>query len=80
MLKGEKKLCPLKDLKPVAVGHYPEVSVKALYPRYKDRDEIAAYMPPKVNATRSLDKCYFFNILNTFLHEELQAILTYANQ
>lgn len=79
VLSGEKKLCPLKDLKHVVVGNYPEVSVKALFPKYSKREEIAPYMPPKINEGRTLNKEYFFNILNTFLHDELQAILVYAN-
>ena len=79
MLGGEKKLCPLSELKPVAIGHYPEVSVKALFPMYCDRPEVRDYFPSKVCKGRSLDKTYFFNILNKFVHNELQAILSHAH-
>ena len=64
----------------MAVGHYPEVSVKVLYPEYTDRVEISQYLPPKICKGRTLDKSYFFNIMNTFLHEELKSMLEYANE
>ena len=79
VLGGEKKLCPLSELKPVAIGHYPEVSVKTLFPMYCDRAEVRDYLPSKMCKGRSLDKTYFFNILNTFVHDELQAILSHAH-
>ena len=80
VLGGEKKLCPLSELKPVAIGHYPEVSVKTLYPMYCDRPEVRDYLPSKLAKGRSLDKTYFFNILNTFVHDELQKILSHAHE
>ena len=58
-------------MRSVAVGHYPEVSVKALYEEYKDRPEVKPYWPPKVSKGRTLNKEYFFNIMNTFVNEEL---------
>ena len=79
ILTGEKKLVPLNQLKPADPGHYPEVSVKALYSEYAERPEIKPYMPPKVNKGRTLQKEYFFNIVNTFFHDELKAILEHAN-
>ena len=65
ILSGEKEFLPLVDLKPVAAGHYPEVSVKHLYDEFSVREEINKYMPPKLNKGRTLDKAYFFNIINS---------------
>ena len=79
ILRGEKKLVPLSELKPVNVGHWEEVSVKALWPEYKDRKEVAPYFPNKICKGRTVDRGYFFNILNTFLGEELQAIIKHAH-
>ena len=80
ILRGDKKLVPLKELKPVAVGHWPEVSVLSLYPLYKDRSQVSDYLPSKMPKGRTLDRTYFFNVLNTFLGDELQAILQHAHQ
>ena len=63
----------------MAVGHYPEVSVKALWPKYNDRKEVRDYLPSKICKGRTIDRNYFFNVLNTFLHDELQAILEHAH-
>ena len=70
VLDGSKKLVPLSELRPVEVGHYPEVSVLNLWPQYKDRPEVRDYFPSKLPKGRSLDKAYFFNILSTFLGNE----------
>ena len=56
ILSGEKKLLQKNVVKPVDVGNYPEVSVKALYKEFADRPEILPYMPPKINKGRSCDK------------------------
>ena len=61
---------PLKDLKPVTVPQYPEVSVKVLYDQYKDRQEVIKYFPSNLSDGRTLDRTYFFNILNTFIGDE----------
>ena len=70
VLSGDKLLCPLAELKPVTVPSYPEISVKTLYHQYKERKEVMMYWPPKLCEGRTLDRQYFFNILNTFLGEE----------
>ena len=79
VLSGDKLLVPLSDLKPVTVPNYPEVSVKALWEQYKDRKEVHRYWPPKLAEGRTLDRQYFFDVLNTFLGEELKAILDHAH-
>ena len=71
ILQGDKKLIPLKQLKPVEMGHYPELSVKKLYEEFSKRSDIQIYMPPKVGKGRQLEKRYFFNIANTIYEDEL---------
>ena len=80
VISGEKKLVPRKELKTIEVGNYEEVSVKRLWPEYCDRAEVKDYFPPKMMKGRMLQKEYFFNILNTFVGPELQAILAHAHQ
>lgn len=79
ILNGSKKLVPKADLKTVDVGNHPEVSVKVLWLEYKDREEVSKYWPPKIAKGRQIQKEYFFNILNTFVGDELRAILDHAN-
>ena len=52
ILNGEKKLLPKVDVQWVDVGHYPEVSVKALYAEFAQREDIKVYLPPKINKGR----------------------------
>ena len=79
ILTGEKKLIPLKELKQVEAGHFPEVSVKGLYEEFSQRAALQPYMPPKLGKGKQLDKRYFFNVVNTLYEEELQSILQHAN-
>ena len=41
---------------------------------------MAPYFPSKLCEGRTIDKAYFFNILSTFLGEELKAILDHAHR
>lgn len=80
VLSGEKKLLPKADVKWVDVGHYPEISVKALYKEFAERPEVNIYLPPKINKGRQCDKQYFWNVVNTICNQELEAILDHANR
>ena len=79
VLAGEKKLLPLKAVKLVDVGHYPELSVKKLYQEFAERKELQPYLPPKLAKGRQLDKKYFWNVVNTLFEDELQSMLQHAN-
>ena len=79
VLAGEKVFIPLSDIRPVEVGHFPEVSVKHMYDEFSVRPDISKYMPPKLNEGRTLDKEYFFNIVNSHYGKELQSILKHAS-
>ena len=79
MLVGDKEFLPLEDLRPVAVGHWPEVSVKHMYDEFSVRPEIQKFMAPKLNKGRTLDKEYFFNIVNSHYATELKSIMQHAS-
>ena len=79
ILNGEKKLLPLKGLKPVEMGHYPELSVKKLYAEFSNRQEVKMYIPPTITKGKQIDKKYFFNVVNTLHEDELQSMIQYAN-
>ena len=40
ILSGEKKLMQKSEIKPVDVGHFPELSVKAMYDDFGSRDDV----------------------------------------
>ena len=80
ILTGEKKLLPRSQVKQVDIGHYPEVSVKALYEDYASRAQIKPYMPPKIHKGRQCDKEYFWNVVNSLFEDEVSAILDHANR
>ena len=80
ILSGEKKLLALKQLKSVNVGHYLELSVKKLYEDFANRDSVRPYMPPKVGKGKTINKTYFWNVVNTLHEEELQSMLKFANE
>ena len=67
-------------MKSVDMGHYPEVSVKALYADYAERPAIKPYLPPKLHKGRQCDKDYFFTIVNSICEGEVAAIMNHANQ
>ena len=80
ILTGEKLLLSKSQVKPVDVGHYPELSVKAMYEDFAKRPEVAPYLPPKLHKGRQCDKEYFWNVVNTLFEEEVTAIVTHANK
>ena len=80
MLKGEKRFLPQSEVKPCDVGHYPEVSVKALYEQFAKRKEIEPYMPPKVHKGRTLNKKYFWDVIGSIFQDKIASIVLHANE
>ena len=54
--------------------------MKGLYDEFAKRKDCAIYMPPKVHKGRTLDKEYFFNVVNSLYPEEMDLILKHANE
>lgn len=48
ILNGEKKLMSLSQIRPIHVGHFPEVSIKNLYSDFSSRDEVMIYLPAQL--------------------------------
>ena len=78
VLEGSKKFVPKDELKPYKASNFPECSVKVLYEEYKEHPRMMPYLPPKMPKGRTIDRTYFFNIMNTFTGEELHAIMKHA--
>ena len=80
VLKGEKRFLPQSEVKSCDVGHYPEVSVKALYEEYAQRKEVEPYMPPKLHKGRTLNKKYFWDVVGSIFPDEISSTIQYANE
>ena len=58
---------------------YDELSVKKLYPKFLDDDEVMKYLPDPRQDGRKPDRTYFFNLLNTLKPEYMRNIIQHAN-
>ena len=65
ILAEDKKLLELSEVHWIEVPKYEELSVKNLYPKFKDDKDMMAYFPDRLPAQRLPDRTYFFNIMNT---------------
>ena len=72
MLVGKKLLMKKKEVLSVSVPHYDELSVKNLWPRFKNDNEFLQYFPDKYPAGKGPPRQYFFDILNTIHPEYLK--------
>ena len=79
VLEGKKELLKITDAQHINWPAYDEVSVKKLWPEFREREEVSKYFPEYIPDGRQIDKNYFFTVLNTVLHEEVQEIKKYAN-
>ena len=51
-----------------------------MYDDFGKREAIKAYLPPKINKGRQLDKEYFWNIVNTLYEEVVEAVVQNAHK
>ena len=65
VLKEEKKLLSLKEVKYVNVPHYEELSVKKFWPILREDETLMKYMPEFANVNTIPDRVYFWNVANT---------------
>ena len=80
VLVGKKQLMKKADVQQVAVPHYDELSVKALWPEVNKDPQFTQYFPDKYPAGRGPPRQYFFDILNTLYPEYLDKILAHASK
>ena len=80
ILTEEKALLRLGEVNRINVPLYDELSVIKLWPMLKNDAKIAKYFPSKLAKGRFPDREYFFNIVNTFQSDYLQALIKHANE
>ena len=56
VLKGKKQLLPKSEAKQINVPKYDELSVKILYPRFKDDPEINQFLQDEYAKNRLPDR------------------------
>ena len=66
VLREDKKLLPLKHLKVVNVGHYPELALHKMYKEFSARPVLKQYLPDSLPKGRMIDKTFFWNLVNSF--------------
>ena len=65
VLAGQKDLLKKDQVKEITVPKYDELSVKALWPTFKDDPDFTCYFPEKFAEDRFPSREFFFNVLNT---------------
>ena len=73
-----KKLMDTAALKQIKVPHYDELSVSAIFERYKTDAELQKYFPDKMAKGKQIDRTYFWNVFNTLYPEVVKEIIGHA--
>ena len=78
ILKGEKKLMKMAELRGINVTKYDELSVKRLYDELLELEFMAPYFPDKYPKGRVCDRDYMFNITNTLHPDVMRQLIAHA--
>ena len=79
VLKEDKALLKMQNVKFVNVPAYDEIGVKALYEKAVKMPHMARYFPTKYPKGRRCDKAYMYNVWNTVHPEDVKEVIEYAN-
>ena len=79
ILKGEKALLKMKDVKFCNVPAFDEIGVKALYDKVIKLPKMAQYFPDKLPKGRACSKPYMYNVWNTLHPEDVKEVIEFAN-
>ena len=69
-----------KDVDPIEVPHYDELSVKKLWPEFSKDKAFACYFPDSFADGKGPSRAYFFNVVNTLYSDYLEKIMANANE
>ena len=69
----------LSDVKFIHVPLYDELAVVRIWPMMRDDKKFMLYMPSKLPKGRTVDRQYFWNVLNTVNEEYVSQIVAHAN-
>ena len=71
VLRGDKELLKMTQVKHINVPAYDEIGVKALYEKALKMKGMGKYFPDKYPKGMQCDKKYFYNIWNTLYPDEV---------
>jgi hypothetical protein len=77
-LKNEKKVLKESDVKQIIVPKYDELSVKNLQLQVFDDPLVKDYFPDMNDNKRTIDRTFFYNVLNTVYPEYLSKLVDHA--
>ena len=80
VLKGDKMLLKMSKVRFLNVPHYDELGIRNIMPQLKDDVTFNRYFPDKLPKGRTMDRAYFWNILNTIRPEYAADLLKFANE
>ena len=80
VLKGEKSLLPKSACKFVNVPMYDELSVKNVYPKFKNDTQVMQFLQDTYPRDRLPDRTYFFTVLNTMHPNYVSKMIAHANE
>ena len=63
----------------MTVPRFDELSVINLHPKFKDDPKVNVYMPDEMPKGKTIDREYFFNVLNTVYEDRITAMIAHAN-
>ena len=79
MLNGSKLLIKNADIRTITVPKYDELSVTNLLPRVRENVNVMMYFPDSLPRGKSINREYFFNVLNTKYPDYLKKMIAHAN-
>ena len=80
VLIGKKKLLKIGDCNFVNVPKYDELSVRNIFPRFKEDPEVMVYFQDTYPKDRWPDREYFFTILNSVRRDYVRDLIVHANK
>ena len=77
---NRKRLLKVTEICVITVPKYDELSVKNLFEKLKEDEELMLYLPTNIPKSRSIDRTYFHNVLNTVRPGVLPMAIQHANK
>ena len=80
ILAEDKQLLKMSEVKQVNIPKFDELSVKNLFPKFKEDADVMSYLPDRLPSGKLPDRTYFFNVLNTVRPEYVKEMVEHANK
>ena len=80
VIAERKHLLRLDQIKWVNVPYYDELALKSVGPQMANDPKFTCFFPENMPRGRSIDRTYFYNVLNTIYPEYTSAIIKHAEE